>query len=413
MRNWCIALALMTAGTTIVGCGLFPKDSGSGGSAAITPDRMQSTGGNNAVSTSRQAVLAGQVIDNFNQRRGNVQLTLQPTDGGQATTAITNDQGYFTVSSLQSGKRYKITAKAQNGTVLSSGFAEATAPNVVVLIKLNDSKTELDGKSAGMSGAVGGKHSSIAGNDDYSPTWSRGNPASTGRGDRLGAAPDVNQQPQPQANVTPGINPKLGRPVTSEPPGSNNVPVRPEYIADANSNIGARISPPVMNIPGPNGNAPGDKAQPRTKSEYGGINFFEFTLSDLDGRPTRLADIRGRLTLIDIWNTDSITCQQALPELMKLYKQFRHQGLVVVGIAANEQGTATAKADKIRWRGNKQGVEFPLLMEANDSVKQAFKAEQFTTMILLDESGREVWRHTGFNPDVKAQLEREIVSRLR
>jgi peroxiredoxin len=191
------------------------------------------------------------------------------------------------------------------------------------------------------------------------------------------------------------------------------VPVRPEYIADANANIGARISPPVLNIPGPNGNAPGDKAQPRTKTEYGGINFFEFTLSDLDGRPTRLADIRGRLTLIDIWNTDSITCQQALPELMKLHKQFCQQGLVVVGIAANEQGTATAKADKIRWRGNKQGVEFSLLMEANDSVKQAFKAEQFTTLILLDDAGREVWRHTGFNPDVKAQLEREIVSRLR
>lgn len=402
MRTWCKALTLLTAGTTIVGCGLFPKDSGSSGAAPIAPDRLPPA----AVSTSRQAVLAGQVIDTFNQRKAGVQLTMQPVDGGEAISAITNDQGYFTVSSLQSGKRYKITAKAQNGTVLSTGFTEATPPNVVVLIKLNDSRTEVDGKSAGMSGSVGGKHSSIAGNDDYSPTWSRGNPASTGRGDRLGAAPDVTQPPQ--APVTPGINPKLGKPVTSEPPGSGTVPVRPEYIAET----GARVSPPIMNIAGPNGNAPGDKA-PASRSEYGGSNLFEIPLSDLDGRPARIADFRGRLTLVDIWNTNCIPCLQSMPELMKLQKQYRHQGLVVIGVAVNEQGTAQAKADKIRWRTNSKGIDYPLLMEANDSFMKAVKAEQVPTLILVDDTGREIWRHTGFNPDVKAQLERELGSRLR
>jgi thiol-disulfide isomerase/thioredoxin len=401
VRHWRQALILTTTGVTLVGCGLFPKES----SPPISPDRLPAT--QNVMPTSRQAVLAGQVVDTFNQRRGGVQLAFQPTDGGEAVSAITNSEGYFTVSNLQSGKRYKIQARAQNGTVLSTGYTEATAPNVVVLIKLNDSRTEVDGKSAGMSGTVGGKHSSIAGSDDFSPVWSKGNPASTGQGDRLGAAPDVNQAPK---NTTPGIRPRLGSPVTGEanPQSGGPVPVRPEYIADAGN--GASIRPPALNIAGPTGNL--DRSSP-TKSEYGSINYFDFTVSDLDGRPARIADYRGRLTLINLWNTNCSICQDMLVELKNLQKQHRHQGLVVMGLAVKEEGTTEAKAAKIRWRTNPKSIDYPQLMEGKDAALEAFRAERYPMLILLDEQGREVWRGTGFNPDIKAQLERELTSRLR
>ncbi len=404
-------MLLTAASMTLAGCGLFPKNSG--GSAAAAPDRLPPA----AVSTSRQAVIAGQVVDTFHQRRGGVQLTLQPVEGGETTTAITNSEGYFTVTSLQSGKRYRITARSQQGAVLSTGSAEATAPNAVVLIKLNDSRTEVDGKSAGMSGSVGGKHSSIAGSDDFSPAWSRGNPAETGRGDRLGAAPDVASPPPANGASsvnnasTPsagGIKPRLGPPVTTEPPGTGNVPTRPEYIADT----GARIKPPVMNIAGPNGHYDGE-GTPASRRDNQSIQFFDHPLSDLDGRPARLADYRGRLTLIDLWNTNCIPCIQAMPELMRLQKQYRHQGFVVVGIAVNEQGSQEARAAKIRWRTNPKGIDYPLLMEANLSTSEAFQATEVPTLILLDERGRELWRGVGFNPTVQAQLEKELAQRLR
>lgn len=405
--RWCKFIILISL-TAIVGCGLFPKNE-SGSNPGSSGDRMPPPAAP-ALNTSRNGVLAGQVVDTFNQRRAGVNLNLQPIDGGDSVSAITNDQGYFTVTNLQSGKRYRILAKTQNSGTQSTGSTEATAPNVVVLIKLNDSRTETDGKSMGMSGSVGGRHSSIAGPDDTAPAWSRGNPAATGRGDRLGAAPDVIQPTGTNGNgagASPTVNPRLGRPVTSDPsPSASTAPVRPEYITQAEP----RVTPPLMDIRGPGTNTPGEPARAST----GGAGYFDLPLLDLDGRPTTLATYRGRLTLVDCWNTDCIPCLQAMPELMKVQRSYKSLGLVVVGIAINERGRAEDNADKIRWRTGQKGIDYPLLMEQpGRSASQAFKVEQVPTLILLDETGKEVWRNVGFNPDTRRALEQELQKRLR
>ena len=269
--TWWKTLVLVGLCTTIVGCGLLPKrDSETTPPPGFNGDRLPAAGTNSGnLSGSRNALLAGQVIDNFNQRRGGVALTLQPVDGGESVQAISNMEGYFTVNGLQSGKRYKIVAKAQNGTVVSTGFTEATAPNAIVLVRLNDSKTDSDNKSAAMSGSIGGRHSSIAGPDDPAPTtWSRGNPSTTGKGDRLGAAPDVTQPPsaggsQGVPTSSPGVNPRLGRPITTEstPPSTSNVPVRDELVTQVQPST--RL--PTLTIPGPGSSNPGESARPNPR----------------------------------------------------------------------------------------------------------------------------------------------------
>lgn len=411
MRSWRLGIVLCSVALIVMGCGLFPK-SDSSGTQGQSADRLPppSSAGN---LTSRNAVLAGQVVDTFNQRRGGVQLTFQPVDGGDPVNAISNDQGYFTVTSLAAGKKYKITAKSDQGSVVSTGATEATAPNVVVLIKLNDARTDNDTKPRGMSGSVGGKHSSIAGNEEYVPQWSRGNPANTGKGDRLGAAPDVSKPPsnnQP-VNPGPGVNSRLGRPVTSDPATPyTKPPERPEYVTQ-NDPLQSRVVPPPMTIHGPGSNNPGDVA-PR-KAEVG-ANYLEFPLSDLDGKETNLSSYRGRLTLVDLWNTDCNPCVEALPALMKLYRTYGKQGLVVVGIAINERGKPEDRSATIRWRTGQKGVDYPLLMErAGYSAATVFKADQVPTLLLLDETGKEVWRSVGFNPDTKRALDEELQRRLR
>lgn len=401
MRTWWLYVTLAGA-TAIMGCGLFPKND-SASSQGMSGTRPPPPSGNSNV-TSRQAVIAGQVVDTFNQRRGGINLTLQPVDGGESINAISNDQGYFTVSSLVSGKRYRIQAKSQNGGVVSTGSTEATAPNVVVLVKLNDSRTETDGKATGMSGSVGGKHSSIAGADD-NQNWSRGNPAATGQGDRLGAAPELKQPPKNTPSST--LSPRLGNPVTTEPTSpASSAPVKQEYITQE-----SKVTPPIMNIRGPGNNTPGE---PRSKSEFGSVNYFDFPFFDLDGKPTALSRYRGSLTLVELWNTDCIPCIDAMPELMKIQRAYSSKGLVVVGIAVDEKGKMEDAAAKIRWRTGQKGVDYPLLMEQpGQPAMQVFKCEQYPTLILFDENGRELWRRAGFNPDTKLALEQELKRHLR
>jgi hypothetical protein len=46
-------------------------------------------------------------------------------------------------------------------------------------------------------------------------------------------------------------------------------------------------------------------------------------------------------------------------------------------------------------------------------VVAAFRVERFPTLILLDESGKEVWRGEGLSPENRKALEHEIQRRLK
>jgi thiol-disulfide isomerase/thioredoxin len=420
VTSWSRFLWLAGLGLSL-GCGALPKGdsartSGAGNDrlpAADLTGRNPRAGGN--------GILAGQVIDNFNQRRGSVAITVQATDGSDSKQAITNDQGYFTLQGLQPGKKYKLSASSKSGNVQISGATEATTPNVVVLIKLSDSRQEADGKPTGFSGSVGGLHSSVAdpsasiGREGVGVNQANNNPATTGRGDRLGPASDLNQPPSTPA--APPNNARLGRPLTTDPQNSAaGVEARPEYITQnqAQTTPLPKSSPPAfMTIPGPGNHGPVD-ASPKPRAEAGLPGpYFEQPLLDLDQRPTTIAAYRGRLTLVDVWGTWCQPCIRSMPELVALQRRYEGQGLVVVGIATREQGDAAARSQHIRFTANRQGVSYPIFMEPEyESIVRAFRIRSWPTLILLDEQGKEVWRAEGLTPQSKQQLESELQRRL-
>jgi thiol-disulfide isomerase/thioredoxin len=405
---WLAGLSMM------LGCGLFPKNN----STSTPPpknDRIPATGltSQNPRAT-QNGILAGQVIDDVNQRKGGVAITVQSLDGTDTKQAISNDQGYFTIQGLQPSKKYKLVASARSGNLQLSGATEATTPNVVVLIKLSESRQESGGKPTALSGSVGGLHSSIAepsGQGNFSQSPINPNPASTGRGDRLGPASDLNQPPA----SAPG-NPRLGRPITNEPGEPRaDVPARPDYITQT-SPLPRSDPPTFMTIPGPGANradqAPGNSG-PGSDGRY-----FNHPLLDMDQRPTSLSAYRGRLTLVDVWGTWCFPCIRALPELTALKGRYAEKGLVVVGITVrgpDEKGDIPSRIEAIRFITERRNpVNYPILLEQEaQPIKDVFQIKLIPTLILLDESGREVWRGEGSSEQTRRQLEQELQRRLK
>jgi len=110
---------------------------------------------------------------------------------------------------------------------------------------------------------------------------------------------------------------------------------------------------------------------------------------------------------VNLWATWCKPCRQETPELVKLHKEFRSQGLEVVGLSTENPNTS---ADAVRefvhdfnvdyrvgWSGQQVAIT---LMQGRDAIPQSF---------VISRSGRVVKRFVGFNAVLTPPQIREAV----
>ncbi len=63
----------------------------------------------------------------------------------------------------------------------------------------------------------------------------------------------------------------------------------------------------------------------------------DLALIDLDGKPHRLSEFRGKLTLVNFWASWCAPCIQEIPMLVKAQSQYASRGLQVIGPAMDSR----------------------------------------------------------------------------
>ena len=82
-----------------------------------------------------------------------------------------------------------------------------------------------------------------------------------------------------------------------------------------------------------------------------------FILPTWDGKVLKSASLKGKLILLDIFQTWCPDCQEAVPELEKLYKRYKDQGLSVVGISHDKEGAKIVEPFVMKF-----GITYPVLI---------------------------------------------------
>lgn len=83
-----------------------------------------------------------------------------------------------------------------------------------------------------------------------------------------------------------------------------------------------------------------------------GKRFPEMILMDSLKRPLNIADLKGKVVLIDFWASWCGPCRAEMPKLISLYKKFKDKGFVVIAVSLDENKEDWLKAihdDSLPW----------------------------------------------------------------
>jgi len=116
----------------------------------------------------------------------------------------------------------------------------------------------------------------------------------------------------------------------------------------------------------------------------------DFTLQTLSGGSFRLADLRGRIVLLNFWATWCIPCRTEMPALETLYQRYRERGLEVAGVNMDMLSTAGVEAFLKEVK-----VTFPIAFDPSWSVARTYGVVALPTTYLIDRKGNVVVREVG------------------
>ncbi len=109
------------------------------------------------------------------------------------------------------------------------------------------------------------------------------------------------------------------------------------------------------------------------------------------GDPVSLADLRGRVVLLNIWATWCHPCRTEIPELQALFEKEQARGLEVVGVSIDAGG----EDEDVAEFAEKYGVTYPIWRDGDGRVSTTFAAVGVPASYLIDREGVLRWSHLG------------------
>ncbi len=139
--------------------------------------------------------------------------------------------------------------------------------------------------------------------------------------------------------------------------------------------------------------------------------------------PLTLADLKGKIVLLDFWTYGCINCIHIIPDLKKLEEKYTDE-LVVIGVHSakfdNESQSKNIRNIILRYE-----LEHPVVNDKDFTIWRSYTARAWPTLVLINPNGRVITAHAGegvfalFDPiiseavkhfDAKNEINRESIN---
>ena len=129
-------------------------------------------------------------------------------------------------------------------------------------------------------------------------------------------------------------------------------------------------------------------AQSQAAPEFAGIsNWF-------NSQPLKLADLRGKVVLVDFWTYGCVNCVNTLPHVTDLYAKYKDKGLVVVGVHTPEFPFERS-ASNVQAALKRHGITYPVAQDNDSATWNAYRNQYWPAQYIIDQNGKIVFQHAG------------------
>jgi peroxiredoxin len=139
-----------------------------------------------------------------------------------------------------------------------------------------------------------------------------------------------------------------------------------------------------------------------------GQNAPAFEVEMFDGSTVKLADLKGKVVLLNFWATWCPPCRAELATVEKeLIEKFKGQDFVFLPVSRGE------KKETVAAFREKMGYTFPMGLDTDSRVYKEYASQYIPRNFLIGKDGKIVKVSIGYTPEEFAELVKEIEEQLK
>lgn len=150
----------------------------------------------------------------------------------------------------------------------------------------------------------------------------------------------------------------------------------------------------------------------KKKKGIPGVTAPEFSAVDIDGKPLKLSDFKGRYILLDFWASWCVPCRKGNPHLIKLYNQYKSKGFEIIGISDDDRKPeewrkAVAQDGIGMWKHVLRGLDIEKRMKNLPNpldISEKYGISTLPTKILINKEGVIIGRYGSEETELDAKL---------
>ncbi|HEY5626862.1 MAG TPA: TlpA disulfide reductase family protein [Nitrospira sp.] len=109
----------------------------------------------------------------------------------------------------------------------------------------------------------------------------------------------------------------------------------------------------------------------------------DFTLPDLNDKPHRLSDFRGKVVFLNFWATWCKPCREEMPSMEILNKNFEKDGLVILAVSIDRVTTTKDIPPFVKG----MNLTFPVLIDSWGKTDMPYKRMGVPETFIIDQQG--------------------------